>query len=102
LSSHDQAPNDLLSGSRPLLGDVAKVKSVHIDPASKRLLWIQGDGTQWWSDVLHLRDPETNITLPGEKIYKVRWMPMRLKNGSAGAPENAIDGPLRSSNFMRR
>ena len=59
----------------PLLGDVGKVKSVHIDPASKRLLWIQGEGTTWWSDMLHLRDPEATITLPGEKVYKVRWMP---------------------------
>jgi hypothetical protein len=61
----------------PLLGDVGKVKSVHIDPASKRLLWVQGDGTKWWSEVLHLRDPDATITLPGEKVYKVRWMPVR-------------------------
>ena len=60
----------------PVLGDVRQVKSVHIDPVSKRLLWIQGDGITWWSDVLHLRDPEMRITLPGEKIYKVRWMPV--------------------------
>jgi hypothetical protein len=25
--------------------------------------------------VLHLHDPDTTITLPGEKVYKVRWMP---------------------------
>lgn len=59
----------------PRLGDVGKVKSVHIDPASNRLLWIQGDGTTWWSNVLHFSDPETTITLQGEKVYKVRWMP---------------------------
>jgi hypothetical protein len=60
----------------PRLGDVGKVKSVHIDPASKRLLWIQGDGTTWWSNVLHFTDPETTITLAGETVYKVRWMPL--------------------------
>jgi hypothetical protein len=58
----------------PRLGDAAKVKSVHVDPASKRLLWIQGEGTIWWSDVLRLHDPDTTITLPGEKVYKVRWI----------------------------
>jgi len=60
----------------PRLGDVAKVKSVHIDPASKRLLWVQGEGTIWWSNVLRFTDPDTTITLPGEKVYKVRWMPV--------------------------
>jgi hypothetical protein len=59
----------------PLLGDAGKVKSVHVDPASKRLLWIQGEGARWWSEVLHLHDPDTTITLAGEKVYKVRWMP---------------------------
>lgn len=59
----------------PRLGDAAKVKSVHVDPASKRLLWVQGEGTVWWSEVLHLHDPDTTITLLGEKVYKVRWMP---------------------------
>jgi hypothetical protein len=33
----------------PRLGDAAKVKSVHVDP-------------------------DTTITLPGEKVYKVRWI----------------------------
>jgi hypothetical protein len=36
---------------------------------------VQGTGATWWSDVLHLHDPDTTITLPGEKVYKVRWMP---------------------------
>lgn len=61
----------------PLLGDVGKVKSAHIDPASKRLLWIQGDSKAWWSDTLRFADPASTVVLPGEKVYKVRWMPVR-------------------------
>jgi hypothetical protein len=82
----------------PVLGDVGKVKSVHIDPASRRLLWVQGDGTTWWSDVLHLRDPDTTIALPGEKIYKVRWMPAGaspVSGGSPGRTAGAARGTLR-------
>ena len=61
----------------PRLGDVPRVKSVHIDTVTQRLLWIQGDGTTWWSDVLRFAHPETTIALPGEKVYKARWMPRR-------------------------
>jgi hypothetical protein len=61
----------------PLLGDVGKVKSAHVDPTSKRLLWIQGNGTTWWSDTLRFADPAAAVVLPGEKVYKVRWMPVR-------------------------
>ena len=61
----------------PRLGDVPRVKSVHIDTVSQRLLWIQGDGTTWWSDVLRFAHPETTIAVPGEKVYKARWMPRR-------------------------
>ncbi len=84
----------------PVLGDVGKVKSVHIDPASRRLLWVQRDGTTWWSDVLHLRDPDTSITLPGEKIYKVRWMPTGASPVPGGSPRRfagAARGTRRSS-----
>ena len=61
----------------PRLGDVPRVKSVHIDTVTQRLLWIQGDGTTWWSDVLRFAHPETTIAVPGEKVYKARWMPRR-------------------------
>lgn len=59
----------------PVLGDIPKVKSIQVDPTSGRLLWIQGEGEQWWSEVLHFLNPAGQITLPGEKVYKVRWMP---------------------------
>ncbi len=59
----------------PVLGDLPKVKSVNIHPQSQRLIWVQGEGTQWWSEVLHLLNPDGAVQLPGEKVYKVRWMP---------------------------
>ena len=49
--------------THPRLGDAARVKSVHVDPASKRLLWVQGAGTVWWSEVVRLvpRAPRPQI-----------------------------------------
>lgn len=61
----------------PRLGDAPRVTSVHIDTVTQRLLWIQGDGTTWWSDVLRCAHPETTIAVPGENVYKARWMPRR-------------------------
>jgi hypothetical protein len=74
----------------PRLGNVLRVKSVHIDTVSQRLLWIQGDGTTWWSDVLRFAHPETTIAVPGEKVYKARWMPRR---DTARPPRNSSPRP---------
>lgn len=59
----------------PELGEYPGVKSVHVHPQSTRAVWILSEGGNWWSDKLRFLNPEGIVQLPGEKIYKARWMP---------------------------
>jgi hypothetical protein len=66
----------------PDIGDYARVKCIDVDPLNQRLVWVQAQGDNWWSDKLQLLHPTKTIQLPGERIYKARW----LSTGSAGSP----------------
>jgi hypothetical protein len=51
------------------------VKSAVLHPLSGRLAYTQADTPEWWTDRIRLRRPEGLVTLEGERLYKVRWLP---------------------------
>jgi hypothetical protein len=57
----------------PDLGDRANVKSVSIHPVTGQTAFIQATES-WWSDTLGLLTPAGTIQLPGERLYKARWL----------------------------
>lgn len=59
----------------PALADKSSVKCITVDPATRRTVWVQAEGGNWWSDKLRFLDPPGAVQLPGEKLYKARWMP---------------------------
>ena len=36
-------------------------------------VWLQADES-WWTDKLRFLKPESTILLPGERLYKARWI----------------------------
>ena len=54
---------------------LAHVKSAVIDERSGRLAWTQADEPEWWTSRIRFAHPEATVTLPGERLYKVRWLP---------------------------
>lgn len=58
----------------PQLGDRANVKSVNVHPATGQTIFLQATES-WWSDTLGLLDPPGKFQLPGERLYKARWLP---------------------------
>ena len=59
----------------PELGDKADVKCISIHPSTGRVVYLHGEEGQWWSRTLHLLGPAEDIKLPGERLYKGRWLP---------------------------
>jgi hypothetical protein len=57
----------------PELGDKKGVKSVSVQPASGRLIYIQAEGQNWWSSQIRFLNPGKSLPLPGERIYKARF-----------------------------
>lgn len=58
----------------PQLGEETNVKCVDVNPATQRILWTQAEKGDWWTDQLRLLHPKQTIELPGEHIYKARWL----------------------------
>ena len=58
----------------PDLGDTANVKSVNVHPVTGQTAFIQASDKAWWSDSLGLLSPVGTIQLPGERMYKARWL----------------------------
>lgn len=58
----------------PTLGATGKIKSIDTEPESKRVVWIGAQGESWWSDTLRFLNPAAVVPVPGEKIYKARWI----------------------------
>jgi len=50
-----------------------KVKSIDKDSVTGRIVWHQGTKQTWWSHQIRFLDPDGEIELPEERIYKVRW-----------------------------
>jgi len=57
----------------PELGDKKRVKSVSVQPASGRVIYIQAEGQNWWSSQIRFLNREKSVLLPGERIYKARF-----------------------------
>lgn len=51
------------------------VKSAVLHPTTGRLAYTQADTPEWWTTRIRFRRPDAVVTLDGEHIYKVRWLP---------------------------
>jgi hypothetical protein len=56
------------------LADLPRVKGVSVLAASRAIVYVQAEGTNWWAERIHLRGPEAVVHLPGERLYKARWV----------------------------
>lgn len=61
----------------PLANEVS-VKSIDLVRGAKRIVWHRGTEETWWSDTIRFLEPEGTITLPDERLYKVRWDQPRM------------------------
>jgi hypothetical protein len=57
------------------LTDKKGIKCVSIDPASGRVAYQQAEGKDWWGQTIHFLQPDAKFALPGEHVYKLRWLP---------------------------
>lgn len=58
----------------PELGDLPSVKCVSPHPDTGRVAYLRGEGKNWWTSSIRLLNPDGEIHLPGEKMYKARWL----------------------------
>ena len=65
----------------PELGPKAIVKSVSVHPVTGQTAFIQASQKAWWSDTLGLLAPADTVQLPGERLYKARWLPHQAPKG---------------------
>lgn len=58
----------------PDLADLEHVKCISRHPRTGRTVYTQGQGREWWTPTLRFLDPAGSLDLPGERIYKARWI----------------------------
>jgi hypothetical protein len=58
----------------PILGKQQDVKCISINPIGGRVVWLQADQPNWWTDRIRLLDPDAEVQLTDEKLYKARWV----------------------------
>ena len=58
----------------PLIGDEAKVKSVSYNGLNKEIAYIKATDENWWGYYIRFAGSNRVVHLPGEKLYKVRWV----------------------------
>jgi hypothetical protein len=56
------------------IGDLANIKSYAVHPRTGRVVYIQAEGQDWWAEHLHFQHPDGTLRLPGEHLYKARWV----------------------------
>ena len=54
------------------LADLAGVKGVDVHPKTGRLAFVKAEKS-WWAERVLFRNPDGELALPGQKVYKVRW-----------------------------
>jgi len=54
------------------LADLANVKAVDIHPKTGRMVFVKAEQS-FCSERVFFRDPDGELVLPGQKIYKARW-----------------------------
>jgi hypothetical protein len=62
----------LLFEAHDRLGSLEGVKCVDVHPGTGRIAFVQAE-TSWWSSRVRLLQPEGELRLPGERLYKARW-----------------------------
>ena len=55
-------------------GDQANIKSYNVHPQTGRVAYIRAERPNWWSEHLHFQHPDGTLRLPGEHLYKARWI----------------------------
>lgn len=68
----------------PGLADQEQVKSLSVHPGTGRTAFVQATES-WWSDRLGLLSPSGRIQLPGERLYKARWLSQDSDKGDVGS-----------------
>ncbi len=58
----------------PTLGAQKDVKCISIETIGGRVVWLQADQPNWWTDRIRLLDPDADAQLTDEKLYKARWV----------------------------
>jgi hypothetical protein len=48
---------------------------VSVHPITGQTVFMQATEEHWWNDTLGLLAPTGKIQLPGERLYKARWLP---------------------------
>ena len=56
------------------LGDQPNIKSYNVHPRTSRVVYIQAEDPNWWAEHLHFQRPPGTLHLPGEHLYKARWI----------------------------
>lgn len=54
------------------LSELAGVKGVDVHPKTGRLAFVKAEKS-WWAERVLFRNPDGELALPGQRIYKVRW-----------------------------
>ena len=62
----------LLFEAHDRLGGLEGVKCVDVHPGTGRIAFVQAE-TNWWAYRVRFLQPEGEIPLPGERLYKARW-----------------------------
>lgn len=57
-----------------LIGKEAKVKSVSYNNITKQTVYVKAGEESWWAYYIRFADSNRVVYLPGEKIYKARWV----------------------------
>ena len=55
-------------------GNRPNIKSYNVHQRSGRVVYIQAEGPNWWAEHLHFQRPDGTLHLPGEHLYKARWV----------------------------
>lgn len=57
-----------------VLGEMEKIKSYSVHPGTGRIAYVQAEGTNWWAQRVRFLNPEGVLQLPGQRLYKARWV----------------------------
>lgn len=55
------------------MGSLRHVKSIGFNPKTKELAYTMAQETNWWSRKVGFMGKRTDIVLPTDRVYKVRW-----------------------------
>lgn len=69
--------------AHPDLADIPHVKSIDVHPVTGRLAYIHAEDDNWWAHHLRFRHPDAVLPLPGEHLYKARWLHTTTRPGPA-------------------